>query len=73
MRNGGDTVYLRPFEKKHREPTFTWGPLCFMYTVHGVRFQHETAIFNPEMFRSKLQKNEVEINAEPERCEGHFL
>ena len=43
-----------------------------MCTVHGVQFQHETAIFNAEISRSKLQKNEDEINAELETREGHF-
>ena len=43
-----------------------------MCTVHGVRFQHDTATFNTEISRSKLKKNEDEINEEPEKCEGHF-
>ena len=46
--------------------------LCFMCTVHGVQFQHETAIFNAEISRSKLQKNEDEIDVELETLEGHF-
>ena len=43
-----------------------------MCTVHSVRFQHETAIFNTEISRSKLQKNEDEIDVKPETREGQF-
>ena len=43
-----------------------------MCPVHGVRFQHVTAIFNAEISRSKLQKNEDEIDAKPEMREGQF-
>ena len=72
IRIRADTFDLQTFEKKHTKPISAHVFWCFMCRVHGVRFQHVTAIFNAEISRSKLQKNEDEIDAKPETREGQF-